>query len=619
MRRKTKLKNGDVVDAQYRIEGVVGKGGFGAVYKATQLSSGRSVALKILLANYSSGETDAKRFQREASLVQKLQHPSVVELIDFGHTESGVPYIAFELLQGEALGKHLTTHGALSLERTVEIGRSVLGALDAAHSLGIVHRDIKPQNIYLVSDASAKVLDFGIAKALKGEESQATQLTESGQMIGTPHYMAPEQVRGTDVGPTTDLYALGLLLAEMLTGGRVITGDSLIDVYMTHISEDALPFSKEVIDSPIGPVIRKAAAKIVESRYGSAAEMLAALDEAVGGAPGARAEATTRAIAQVPNIVDLESTVMVDSEHDAGPVPAPQANVPSAVDRSAVDPGVLEPRIDQLEESIDDLAVTSEVNPPASFSSTVVMDLSDHARSRLDEELAARAAAAAAPEAAAPEVIDNLAATQYMADGEAPAWSSAAQPVVRERQPSDGWGDGSALQAAAVQARAQAPMSGPAASAAIAPGGHTRPYGSGAQANPQGGAAPAAIPPSAGFPPPNNPGLAQPGGGIPGTNLPHGVPPAAGGGQSPWGHDSSAQHAMAATRLGTGPAPKSSSSLLLWIVVVVVVVGLAVVGLYLWAPWEEIDGLHRKRDSTRATELSLRIPPISSTGTQRTA
>jgi serine/threonine-protein kinase len=297
--KKPRISPGEIVADRYRIEGTVGRGGFGAVYKATQLHTQQQVALKILLKNFSNAKVDFKRFQREAALVQKLRHPNVVQLLDFGETEKRQPFIAFELLHGRALGKVLKD-GAVPLYRAGEIARDVLQALEAAHNMGIVHRDIKPQNIFLLENGIAKVLDFGIAKAVTGEDAGGTQLTEAGQMIGTPHYMAPEQVRGNEIIPGTDLYALGLLMAELITGKRVVAGNALIDIYMMHISDDPFDFDPMVKSCALFPVIERATKKVIEERYATASEMLADLRAVLPGmSPGAAEQAKTTMMGQV--------------------------------------------------------------------------------------------------------------------------------------------------------------------------------------------------------------------------------------------------------------------------------------------------------------------------------
>ena len=313
--RTPKLKVGDVVADRYRIDGVVGKGGFGAVYRATHLESGASVALKILLKNYAAAKTDSKRFRREAALVQKLRHPKIVELLDFGHTQRGQPFIAFELLQGEAMSRILKERGPLTVGQAAAVAADVLEALQAAHDFGVIHRDIKPGNIFVLDSGGSKVLDFGIAKAVSGEEAGGTQLTEAGQMIGTPHYMAPEQVRGTGVVPATDIYSLGLVVAELVSGKRVISGNALIDVYMAHISDGPLAFDAPVRISPLWPIIERATKKMLSDRYGDAASMAADLAQIRAQLPGDRLpEVAASTSDPAPGSREVQSTAPTSSQ-----------------------------------------------------------------------------------------------------------------------------------------------------------------------------------------------------------------------------------------------------------------------------------------------------------------
>ena len=280
--QSSRLGEGSVVDGRYRLLASIGEGGFGVVYRAVHLETGREVALKVLQTTHAEDATASKRFRREAALAQRLRHPNVVELLDYGETDRGVPFIAFELLRGLPLNEVLGDCGALPIDQVVAIASELLAAVHSAHELGIVHRDLKPQNIFLVdTPPHTKVLDFGVAKAVTGEGANATQLTASGQMVGTPHYMAPEQVRGGDVGPPADVYALGLVIAEMLQGERLVRGESIIDVYLAHISEVPLPIPERVAGSALGSMIGRATAKPLGQRYASAGEMQRELAEVV--------------------------------------------------------------------------------------------------------------------------------------------------------------------------------------------------------------------------------------------------------------------------------------------------------------------------------------------------
>src|SRR5688572_23444445 len=201
------LGPGAVVAGRYRVEELVGRGGFGMVFRATQLNLGRAVALKMLLPELLVGKS-LERFYREAQLAQRLEHPNCIRVYDVGDAD-GYPYIACEFLRGRPLDELLHEQGPQPVPRVARIGIQVLKALMEAHSLGIVHRDIKPSNIMLCDYAGepdfVKVLDFGIAKQLS--ETDAPAITAFGGLVGTPAYMAPEQVKTGVVGPGTDLYA----------------------------------------------------------------------------------------------------------------------------------------------------------------------------------------------------------------------------------------------------------------------------------------------------------------------------------------------------------------------------------------------------------------------------
>jgi outer membrane protein assembly factor BamB len=279
---------GTIVGDRYRIEGLLGQGGFGAVFRATQLSLDRPVALKAILPD-AFGDDGLHRFHREAAIVQRLEHPNIVRLLDFGTSAGGEPFLVFELLEGQTIDQALRSGGPLSAPRVARVASQVLKALMEAHARGIVHRDIKPANVFLCNFQGepdfVKLLDFGIARS---EDTRA--VTQRGSVVGTPAYMAPEQVTGAEPTFATDLYALGLTLEEALIGEPVFKDVSLLHIVREHMSPSPVPHAPAALASPLGPVLHRATQKAAERRYPSAREMLAHLDAVVAYAlPGAYA------------------------------------------------------------------------------------------------------------------------------------------------------------------------------------------------------------------------------------------------------------------------------------------------------------------------------------------
>ena len=278
----TAPREGDVLDGRFRIDGWLGQGGFGAVYAATQLNLQRKVALKVLRPDLIATDESRARFRREAEMAQRLEHPNTVRLFDFGGADDGMPFMAFELLHGRGLDAIIVQEGPQAEPRVARMASQVLKSLMEAHAKGIVHRDIKPSNIFLCDFPGepdfAKVLDFGIAKPTQGSVST---VTSDGQVIGSPSYMSPEQVRGDAIDATADLYSLGLVMAEMLTAQLVFGGPSAIQVLMEQASEAPVPLSAQVASSPLGPVIGRATQKRATDRYRSAEEMLRGLESAL--------------------------------------------------------------------------------------------------------------------------------------------------------------------------------------------------------------------------------------------------------------------------------------------------------------------------------------------------
>ncbi|MCB9727171.1 MAG: protein kinase [Deltaproteobacteria bacterium] len=272
---------GDVIAERYTIEQVLGRGGFGVVFRARHIDMDRPVALKVLLTTYARAEPSAvDRFRREARIAASLAYPNTVRLFDYGETDEGVFFIAMELLHGRTLTSLLETEGPLTPARAVHIASQTLYALTEAHAHGIVHRDIKPDNIMLTPLAydpdHVKVMDFGIAKMVS--EEHESQITRAGLTLGTPRYMPIEQIRGEHLTAATDLYAVGLVLGEMLTGEHAYDGDSAMDLVMAILDGPAFSLADHPeIPADLRAVVERAAAKEPSARYASARELLAAL------------------------------------------------------------------------------------------------------------------------------------------------------------------------------------------------------------------------------------------------------------------------------------------------------------------------------------------------------
>src|SRR5438105_9507317 len=237
---------GVVLDEKYRLDARLGVGGMGTVYRATHLLIERPVAVKVLNPRLVADETAKERFRREARAAGRLQHSNAVAVTDFGETEDGLVYLVMELLEGRPLREVLAHEAPLDPARAVSLMLQVAAAVEAAHEAGIIHRDLKPGNIFLVQRPTApyvvKVLDFGIAKlAPGGHAGPHDTLTGTGVMIGTPRYMSPEQCDGAQLAPASDVYSLGVILYEMLTGQTPFTGATPLSLALKHSSESPRP------------------------------------------------------------------------------------------------------------------------------------------------------------------------------------------------------------------------------------------------------------------------------------------------------------------------------------------------------------------------------------------
>lgn len=236
---------GQTLDGKYRLVERLGKGGMGTVYRATHLLIDRPVAIKVLNPHFVEDEEAQERFRREARAAGRLQHQNVAAVTDFGRTEDGLVYIVMELLEGRSLRDVLAREAPLDAARAVSLMLQISAAVSAAHEARVIHRDLKPGNIFVVQRKHAppvvKVLDFGIAKlaadALEDDEEDQVTLTKVGVMIGTPRYMSPEQCDGGKMTPASDVYSLGIILYEMLTGTTPFSGSTPLAIAMKHSSE----------------------------------------------------------------------------------------------------------------------------------------------------------------------------------------------------------------------------------------------------------------------------------------------------------------------------------------------------------------------------------------------
>ena len=264
------IQIGKIFAGRYRIIKQIGRGGMADVYLAKDLIlDGEEVAVKVLRTNYQTDPIAVARFQREARAMADLDHPHIVRITDIGE-EDGQQYLAMEYVAGLDLKRYIKEHHPLSNEEAVRIMGQILLAMRLAHTRGIVHRDLKPQNILLTPDGTAKVTDFGIAVAFA-----ETSLTQTNSMLGSVHYLSPEQARGSKATVQSDIYAMGIIFYEMLTGHIPYDGDSAVTIALQHFQK---PLPSVIAENPSVPqalenVVIKATAKKLTDRYQSVAEM----------------------------------------------------------------------------------------------------------------------------------------------------------------------------------------------------------------------------------------------------------------------------------------------------------------------------------------------------------
>jgi serine/threonine protein kinase len=327
---------------KYRIDERLSEGGMGTVYRGTHVLMDKTVAIKVLRPSLAADEKIVARFSREARAASKILHPHAISVTDFGESEDGVVFLVMEYLDGRTLKEIIREDGPMDLARVVEIIRQVGGALDAAHGEGVVHRDLKSDNIMLLSSSGtdyAKVLDFGIAKIKEPAGAYDPGLTSPDLVIGTPQYMSPEQCsQSPDIDARSDIYSLGVIIYEMLVGHVPFTGESSTAIMLKHLQHPAPSVLNERTDLPaaVGTVVARALQKRPENRYETVGELVEDLTIAAGmepvttaSSPGMRpVTAPTASAVNTEEELNEETLVRRRYTRPIAPPPLPQEAVP---------------------------------------------------------------------------------------------------------------------------------------------------------------------------------------------------------------------------------------------------------------------------------------------------
>ena len=356
---------GRVIDGRYRVQARLGTGGMGVVYRVEHLHLGKTAAMKVLSPDTAAKPEMVRRFRLEAQSVSKLNHPNIVQTFDFGQAD-GALYLVMEFIKGDDLATLLKREGPWTFARAARFFIQVCSGLSEAHEAGIVHRDLKPENLMVVHrrDAEhAKVLDFGLAK-LRERTTAGAGISSGGQVIGTPYYMAPEQVRGEDLDARADIYSLGATLYRVLTGEPPFDAPSPVSVLAKHITDEPVPprdrAPGQALPADADRIVLRAMAKNVDDRYATAADVQHDLERALGSAGADTRSSATVALRRpgAPSRVAGEApTLLLASGVARANMPAAAPAAPAPVAR-AVATAVTDPAITS-ERSSSELASTS--------------------------------------------------------------------------------------------------------------------------------------------------------------------------------------------------------------------------------------------------------------------
>lgn len=377
---------GKELNQTYRIDTQVALGGMGAVFRGVNLQTNESVAIKVISPHLTANSIFVKRFQREAKVGAILSHPNIVKVHEFGQTPDGILFMAMEFIEGKTLDEYLSHAAPLTAMRCLEILQPLAEALDAAHKRNILHRDLKPANILMTKDKngkeSIKLVDFGLVKLMQpdSEITAGNNLTGLGEACGTPYYMSPEQIIGQALGPTADIYGLGIILYQMLTAKMPIESNNVRQILAIKINQDIGPPSEKFpfIPKVLDPVVQKSLARDPRKRYQTGRELFEDFQRAAFEISLEYSQATQPVLDQsvlsdvrknyVENNEDLSLQVAVNNSHFAPAVEKEINNKPSVLLPNNSVPITVEPVVNRAVDPISSPNLIPTVEKPTYLS-----------------------------------------------------------------------------------------------------------------------------------------------------------------------------------------------------------------------------------------------------------